>query len=158
MKGRSLLLTITLAAFLSGLLDLVVAIIVYSILLDKTTALRILQSVASGVFGKTAYSGGIEMAVIGLVFHFIISFIFTYLYFFAYTRLAFLRKERVFSGFVFGFFIWLVMNLIVLPITFSGLFPSDFVSALIGIAIIIISIGIPVSLIAHFYYNRTSLN
>lgn len=158
MKGRSLLLTIILAAFLSGLLDLVLAIIVYSILLDKTTALKILQSVASGVFGKTAYSGGIEMAVIGLIFHFIISFIFTYLYFYTYPRLSFLRKERIFSGFVFGLFIWSVMNLIVLPLTFTGMFPSDILSALIGIAIIIISIGIPVSLIAHYYFNRTSLN
>ena len=158
MKSKSLLLTTILAAFLSGLLDLVAAIIVYSILLDKTSALRILQSVASGVFGKSAYSGGIEMAVIGLIFHFIISFIFTYLYFYVYPRISFFRKERIFSGFVLGIFIWMIMNLIVLPLTFSGMFPADILSSLIGIAIIIISIGIPVSLIAHFYYNRTSLN
>jgi hypothetical protein len=158
MNDRSPLLTIILAAFLAGLLDLVAAIIVYSIFLDKTTALTILQSVASGVFGKAAYSGGIKMAVYGVVLHFVISIAFTVFYFYIYPRISFLRQERILSGFVYGIFIWLVMNLIVLPIAFSGVFPNDILSSLIGIAILVIAVGIPISLIAHFYFNRTSLN
>lgn len=158
MKDRSFLFTVILAAFLSGLLDLVAAIIVYALLLDKTTALKILQSVASGVFGQSAYSGGIEMAVFGLIFHFTISFAFTYLYFFMYPRLPFVRKERIFSGFTLGIFIWAVMNLIVIPVAFKGVFPNGILSSLIGIAIIIISIGIPVAIITHFYYNRNTIS
>ena len=154
MNNRSAFPTIILAALLAGLLDLVAAIIVYSIFLDKTSALRILQSVASGVFGKAAYTGGITMAVYGVLFHFLISLIFTVLYFYSYPKLTFLQRDRVFSGIVFGIFIWLIMNLIVLPLAFKGLFPSDVQSSLIGISILIVAIGIPVSLITHYYYRR----
>jgi len=158
MNDRAAVPTIILAAMLAGLLDLVAAIIVYSILMDKTTALTILQSVASGVFGKAAYAGGIKMAVYGVIFHFIISLIFTIFYFYAYPKLAFLRKERIFSGIVYGTFIWLVMNFIVLPLAFAGLFPSDILASLIGMAIVIVAVGIPISLIAHFYYRRSISN
>ena len=157
MNDRSAFPTIILAAFLSGLLDLVAAIIVYSMLLNKTNALMIMQSVASGVFGKSAYSGGIKMAVIGLILHFVISLIFTLLYFFIYPRISFLRKERVLSGFIYGIFIWLVMNIIVLPVAFSGLFPSHLPSILIGIIIVIVAVGMPVSIITHYYYTRKLL-
>ena len=158
MNDRSTFPTVILAAFLAGLLDLVAAIIVYSVFLNKTTALKIMQSVASGVFGPAAYSGGITMAVYGIIFHFIISLVFTVFYFYIYPRVPFLRQERVISGVAYGIFIWLVMNLIVLPIAFSGLFPSHLLSALIGIAIIVVSVGIPIALIAHFYYRRGILN
>ena len=158
MNDRSTFPTVILAAFLAGLLDLVAAIIVYSVFMNKTTALKIMQSVASGVFGPAAYSGGLTMAVYGIVFHFIISLIFTVFYFFIYPRIAFLRQERVLSGIVYGVFIWLVMNLIVLPIAFSGLLPSHLPSAIIGMAIVVIAVGLPISLIAHFYFRRTALN
>ena len=156
MNDRSPLPTIVLAAFLAGLLDIVAAIIVYSIFLDKTTALAILQSVASGVFGRAAYEGGMKMAAYGLALHFIITIIFTSFYFFVYPRLELLRKERIFSGIIYGIFVWLVMNLIVLPIALSGVFPASIASSLIGIAIVIIAVGIPTSLIAHFYFRRKS--
>jgi len=156
MNDRSAFPTIVLAAFLAGLLDLVLAIIVYSVLLDKTTAVKILQSVASGAFGKAAYEGGIKMAALGVVFHFAISFMFTLFYFFIYPRLVFLRQHGVISGIVYGIFIWIVMNLIVLPIAFSGLLPMEPGSTIIGVSIIILGVGLPIALIAHFYFTRST--
>lgn len=156
MNDRSPFPTIVLAAFLAGLLDLVLAIIVYSVFLDKTTAVKILQSVASGAFGKAAYEGGIKMAALGIVFHFAISLMFTLFYFFIYPRLAFLRQHGVISGMVYGIFIWMVMNLIVLPIAFSGMLPMEPGATMIGISIIILGVGLPISLIAHFYFTRST--
>lgn len=68
------------AIFLSGLiagtLDILAAFFFYAILFQKTTAIKILQSIASGVFKKEAYSGGAQMAWYGLGFHFIIAIVF----------------------------------------------------------------------------------
>lgn len=155
MNDRSTFPTVVLAAFLAGLLDLVLAIIVYSVFLDKTTAIKILQSVASGAFGQSAYSGGIKMAALGIVFHFTISLLFTIFYFFIYPRLKYLRQHWIISGFIYGIFVWMVMNLIVLPIAFSGMLPMEPVASLIGICIIILGVGLPISLIAHYYFTRS---
>jgi len=156
MYDRSPFPTIVLAAFLAGLLDLVLAIIVYSVLLDKITAVQILQSVASGAFGKAAYAGGIKMAAVGIVFHFVISLLFTIFYFLVYSRFEFLRQHGVISGIIYGIFIWMVMNLIVLPIAFSGMLPMEPSATIIGMSIIIIGVGLPIALIAHFYYTRST--
>jgi hypothetical protein len=142
--GRRTILTATLIA---GTLDILAAFLVYAVILEKTSPGRILMSIASGVFGKAAYSGGTPMIITGLALHFLIAFIFSVFYFLILPGLSFLRKRELLAGILYGIFIWLVMNLGVLPIVFKGMPLPDLTSALIGIAIVIVAVGIPISYI-----------
>jgi len=105
------------------------------------------MSIASGIFGKAAYSGGTPMIITGLLLHFLIAFIFSAFYYLIYPGLSFLRRRKLISGILYGIFIWLVMNLGVLQIVFEGMPLPDPGAALLGIAILIVAVGIPVAYI-----------
>jgi uncharacterized membrane protein YagU involved in acid resistance len=146
--SRKRAINIILAATLvAGTLDILAAILVYSIVLEQTSPSMILISIASGVFGKAAFSGGSPMVLAGLLLHYLIAFLFSAFYYIIYPGLEFLKKQRLISGILYGIFVWLVMNLGVLRIVFSAKLPSDPEAALLGISILIIAFGIPVSYI-----------
>lgn len=146
--------TIFLSTLVAGSLDISAACLYYAVILHKTSATKILQSIASGTFGKAAYEEGLRTALIGLSLHFFIAFIFAALYFFMFPRLRFLRRNTILAGVVYGIFVWLVMNVIVLPITFNLAPVFAVTNVLPGVIILIIAIGLPVSFITRAYYNR----
>ncbi len=143
-SGRNSILSATLVA---GTLDILAAIIVYALILEQTSPARILMSIASGIFGKEAFSGGTPMVIAGLLLHFLIAFIFSVFYHLIYPSLGFLRGRKLLSGILYGIFIWLVMNLGVLPIVFKGMPMPDPAAALLGMAIVILAVGIPIAFI-----------
>jgi uncharacterized membrane protein YagU involved in acid resistance len=69
------------------------------------------------VFGKKAFTGGSSMAIWGAIFHYMIGISFTLLFFLVYTTLIKFLKNKVLIGILYGVFIWVVMNLMVLPLT-----------------------------------------
>ncbi|WP_353719778.1 DUF1440 domain-containing protein [Dyadobacter sp. 676] len=143
-SGRNTILSATLIA---GTLDILAAFLVYTVILEQTSPARILMSIASGIFGKAAYSGGTPMIVTGLVLHFLIAFIFSVFYYLVYPGLAFLRHRKLLAGILYGIFIWLVMNLGVLQIVFGGMPLPDPGAALLGMGLVIVAVGIPISYI-----------
>ena len=145
--------TIAISGFIAGTLDIAGAIVVYSILLDKTTAVRILQSIASGVFGKAAYAGGIETALYGLLFHYIIATSWAAGYFLIFPVISFLQKQKIICGLLYGIVVWLMMNLLLLPLFNVKMPLFTLQGVLIGIGILMFCIGLPISLITHSYYS-----
>jgi len=143
-SGRNTILSATLVA---GTLDILAAFLVYAVILEKTSPARILMSIASGVFGKAAYSGGTPMVITGLLLHFLIAFIFSTFYYLIYPGLPFLRRRKLLGGILYGILIWLVMNLGVLPIVFKGMPLPDAGAALLGMAIVVAAVGIPIAYI-----------
>lgn len=91
MKSKSK--TILYSGFLSGTLDILAAIIIYTVILHQTTAVKILQSIASGIFKQEAYTNGSQMAFYGLLLHYFIALVFAYLYFKIYPYFPILRKS-----------------------------------------------------------------
>ncbi|HXB93468.1 MAG TPA: hypothetical protein VNU72_14315, partial [Puia sp.] len=75
-----------LAALIAGTLDASAAIISYYLHGGHQPA-RIFRFIASGVFGKQATSGGTDMVVYGVLFHYFIAFCFTAVFFILYPRL-----------------------------------------------------------------------
>ncbi|SDF41853.1 hypothetical protein SAMN04487996_110250 [Dyadobacter soli] len=143
-SGRNTILSATLVA---GTLDILAAFLVYAVILEKTSPARILMSIASGIFGKAAYSGGTAMVITGLLLHFVIAFIFSVFYYLIYPGLTILRRRKLLSGIFYGIFIWLVMNIGVLPIVFEGMPLPDPGAALLGMAIVVAAVGIPIAYI-----------
>ena len=115
---------------------------------------RLLQFVASGLFGTDAFTGGFSMAIIGLVMHYMIATSWTVLFFLLYPRLKFLRRNIIVSGIIYGAFVWVIMNLVILPVTNIPKSSFKLTSALIGMVILMLMIGIPNAIGAGKYFRR----
>lgn len=152
---RSKIKTIVSSGLVAGTLDITAAILIYSVILHKTTAEKILRSIASGIFKNEAYTNGIEMTILGLGLHFFISLLFAWFYFKIFPYLPFFKINTFLSGVSYGFFIWVVMNLIVLPIAFPVLPEKNLDTALLlSILIVICCVGLPIAFITKKYYAK----
>lgn len=141
---QALLLT----GLIAGTLDALGAIISYTLHGGHQPA-RIFRFIASGAFGKQATSGGTDMVVYGVLFHYFIAFCFTTVFFLLYPRLSFPRRYPWLTGIAYGLIIWLIMNLIVVPLSHIGYHPFNLSGALIGMGILMVAIGLPVSFLAR---------
>ena len=146
--------TIFLSGLIAGTLDILAALVIYDFILQKTTSIKILQSIASGIFKKDAYSGGSQMALYGLLIHYFIALTFAWFYFTIYPYFNFLKKNTLLSGVLYGIFVWIIMNLVVLP-TFFPLLPEKHLDfpLILSILILIFCIGIPIASITRKYYS-----
>lgn len=156
-KPSNLLLTILLAGFLVGLLDISAAFIQIKIMFPERNPLGVLRYIASALFGKERANSENSMYFIGAVLHFIIAYCFTTAFFLIYPHVRFFTKSRLLTGILYGIFIWAVMNLLVVPQTKIGHRPLVLKNAAIAAGILIVAIGIPLSYLAYrFYYGRNA--
>ena len=113
--------------------------------------------IASAVLGKeAAYGGGWITATFGIFLHYVIATIWTVFYFLIYPRIAALQKNPFASAFVYGIFVWVMMNRVVVPLSRIKTGPLVLSSALQAAGILIVCIGLPVALLAHRHYAKTS--
>jgi len=108
--------------------------------------IEVLQYVASGVFGETAFSGGLGTAFAGLAFHLMISFAVVYVFGVLYTRSRTVRSHTPAAGLAYGAAVWCFMNLVVLPssaVAPAVLTPVAVVHGVIGHAV---CVGLPAAL------------
>ncbi len=126
--------------------------------MQRATAPQILRGIAAGLFGKTTIGNETVMAVIGLLLHYFIAFCFTGFYYFISRYVAFLRNNAVINGLLYGIFVWLVMNLIVLPLSQAYNAPFTWPGFLRSVIILMLCIGLPISLMAVKYYKKSNFN
>jgi len=141
------------AGLLAGTLDILAAMLSYAFQTGKNPV-AVLNFVASGVFGTAAFSCGTGMAVWGLVFHYAIAFGFAALFVWVYPKWALLRKKTVVAGLGYGVFAWLVMNLLVVPLSRTPKLPFTSSGVLVGVAVLMLCIGLPISLVVSRFYAR----
>jgi uncharacterized membrane protein YagU involved in acid resistance len=143
---------ILLSGFVAGTIDILAALLVYSVIIRQAAPIEILQFIGSAVFGKSAFAGGMIMAVYGLLFHYLISFSFAIAYFLIFPYISFLQKNRIVDAILYGIFTWFIMNVVVLPLVFSNRAPIELYSAIRDASILVVTIGLPVSFITYKYY------
>lgn len=141
------------AWLIAGTLDMLGALLVYTVIMQKTTADKLVRGIASGVFKKQAMTGGNEMLLYGVLFHYFIALCFTLFYFLIFPYVPFFRKQKILGGLLYGAFIWIIMNVVVLNIVFPGRPAPTFSSALIGASILMVMIGLPLSYFANKYLS-----
>jgi hypothetical protein len=150
--GKNILKAILLAGLIIGLLDGAAACI-SAYLQKEVTPGTVFRYVATGVFGKDAFKGGTPMALLGLLFHFMVATGWTALFFLAYPRIKFLSWNKYIVGIVYGVFILFAMNLVVVPI--SNVPNSNPGSVqLLQLFIHMFIVGLPISLLANRYYSK----
>lgn len=143
--------TIVLAGLLAGSLDIIAALVNFYINTGKDPKI-VLKYIASAVFGKASFSDGNNMAVWGLLLHFLIAFIWTIIFFFIYPKLRLLSWNRIITGILYGIFIWIIMTQLVVPMSKATAGAFNMKQAIIAVLILIAAIGIPLSFMAHRYY------
>ena len=149
----SRLKTIAWVGLLAGTLDISFACLqVY--IMRGTTPEIVLRYIASGAFGKAAFSGGWGMPLVGLLFHYIIAYSFTILFFILYPAIRVMSKSVVATAIVYGIFIFVVMNLLVVPLTKIPASTFHLDKALMATAILIVAIGLPLSFFARKFYPK----
>lgn len=144
--------TIIWAGLVAGTLDAIGATVVFMLRGGKDPA-GIWKFVASGVFGKEAFASGSGMVIWGLFFHFCIATIWAIVFFQIYPTLRRLISNPVVLGLLYGILVWLVMNLIVLPLSNVTTQPLRLPGVLIGMSVLMVCIGLPISLITHKHYS-----
>lgn len=96
------------------------------------------------------------MALAGIFFHYVIATGWTVLFFMLYPRVAILSKSKVVTGVFYGIFVWLMMNLIVVPLSNVPIRPgprevSDVVT---GMLVLIVCVGLPISFMISRNYEK----
>jgi hypothetical protein len=153
--ARSAIRAIAVGATVAGVLDATFAVIVDVVILRAFSLLGVLQWIASGALGQSAFSGGIATAALGVAIHFVLAFFFAALYWLVSLRATVLRSNAALVGIVYGAVIWLVMDLIVLPqsgVPKSAFNPAVFTAFLIDHALFV---GLPIALAVKRYTSLT---
>ena len=119
------------------------------------TPSRILKGIASGALGPQAYSGGWEIAALGLAFHFFIAFCAATVFYLAGRKLAFLTRRPVLSGISYGVAVYLVMYWIVMPLSRYRHRPFTVSSTIIAIVTHMLCVGLPIALVISHFYRRS---
>jgi len=128
-------------ALVAGTLDGLAAVI----FLGKMNFMGVFQYIASAIFGKEAFAGGIETALIGLALHYFIAFSFTLVFTIASTKTSMLRQNIILSGIIYGVVVWSIMNLLIVPLTKIPAAPFNYERAILNAVILIFCIGLPIS-------------
>ena len=136
------------AGLIAGTLDLAGACVV-AWLRAGVTPVRVFHSIASGIYGAAAFTGGAKMAALGIVLHFIIAATWAAAYYLASRRIPFLINQPVIAGVLYGVVVYLFMNFVVLPLSAVVKRPAPLSSRIIGLLIIIFCIGLPIAFIVR---------
>ena len=140
---------------IAGALDLAGACVV-SWLRAGLRPVVIMQSVASGLLGRAAYSGGAKTAALGVVLHFFIATIWTVVFYAASRKLRFLLEQPILWGLVYGVFVWVFLNFVVLPL--SAFPPARTAPTLsgriIGLLVIMFCVGLPIAIIVRRFSKQ----
>jgi hypothetical protein len=115
LKQQTIIWALLVGGTIAGTLDILFAISFAGY--NGMPATKLLQTVASGALGKTAFDGGVAAAATGLACHFALSYLWTALFLAAAWRLPALLRRPAVAGILFGILVFLAMRLIVLPLS-----------------------------------------
>jgi hypothetical protein len=128
-------------------------------LIQKTPFIVVWQYIASGVLGMAAFEGGIATALLGLFLHLIISLVIAGVFILSADLFPLLRRYPIAGSLLYGFGVFIVMNIIVTPLSATPPLPAPTMPWLIE-AIIehVLAIGLPLGILVQRNANtNTSL-
>lgn len=82
------------------------------------------QYIASGALGMTAFEGGAATALLGVLFHLFISFVIAGVFILSVDRIPLLRRNAIAASLLYGFGVFIVMHLIVTPLSATPPLPA----------------------------------
>jgi hypothetical protein len=145
---KSIAGAISAATLVAGTLDLTAALI--SARVRGQTPGGLLRAVAAGPFGDAIRDAGIAGAAAGMEVHFGIMAVIATVFMFAARRVPTLAKQPVRWGLLYGVSIYIVMELIVLPLRWSVNYPIlEPAHIFFALTFMTVLVGLPIALIAN---------
>jgi hypothetical protein len=130
-----------------GGLDILDAIIFFSF--RDVAPIQIFQSIASGLLGRAAFSGGLPTAMLGALLHFFIAFIIVTVYYLASRWWPHLAQRPLVYGPLYGLIVYATMNLIVIPLSAAASGMPPLPVLINGLLIHMLGVGLPSALFAQ---------
>lgn len=137
---------------LVGTLDITAACIQFFFKTGKGPEL-VLRYIASGAFGKDAFTGSNSMIFWGLFFHYFIAMSFAFFFFWLAKTFPVILKVKLLTAVLYGAFMWCVTQFLVIPSSKIPAPTPTLIGAVIAISILTICIGIPLAWIAAKQMN-----
>lgn len=134
------------AGAVAGALDLAYAFTVWG--LRDVPPTVILMSIASGLYGRAAYAGGLPMAGLGALLHFMMTTIMAAVFARLAVAAPLLARRPVAAGAGYGVVILLTMKYVVVPLSRAVVGKNESLALMIGgLAAHVLLVGIPIALI-----------
>jgi hypothetical protein len=120
---------------------------VYSVL-QGTPFILVMQYLASGALGNSAFDGGITTALLGVFFHLLVSFVVAGVFILSGDRIPLLSRYPIPGSLLYGFGVFIVMNLVVLPLSAAPPIPAPSMPWLIEAIIeTMLLVGLPLGIL-----------
>lgn len=133
-----ILVPILIGGLIAGSLDLTSAFL--------TFGWGVPRAIAAGLLGRQAFQGGVGTWILGVLLHYFIAYSAAAVYCLASWKLEFLKPHFLVCGMFYGISVFLVMNLLVLPL--SGLHaagPYQLRALVQGLLVHMFLIGVPIA-------------
>ena len=91
--------------------------VVYAGITAGQNPIQVLQWIATGALGPSAFEGGLAAAALGAAMHFALAYAFTAAFVIAWSKVEAIRNHWLVAGAAWGAAVWAFMNLLVLPLS-----------------------------------------
>jgi uncharacterized membrane protein YagU involved in acid resistance len=129
--NNSLLRLSVIAGLIIGFADEIVYHWFITSVLSGVPLITVYQYIASGALGESAFAGGIATALLGVLFHYLISIVIAGVFILSADRIPLLRRYVIPGSLLYGFGVFIVMNMIVTPLSATPPLPTPAMSQLI---------------------------
>ena len=108
------------------------------------------QYIASGILGNAAFEGSTATALLGVLFHLIISVVVAAVFILSANRIPLLRRHPIAGSLLYGFGVFVVLNMIVTPLSAAPPLPAPTLPWLIEAVIEhIVVVGLPLGVLVR---------
>ena len=112
------------AGLITGFADAVIYHWFVQNVLGGVPLISLYQYIASGALGEAAFAGGIATALLGALFHYLISIVIAGVFILSADRIPLLRRYLIPGSLLYGFGVFIVMNMIVTPLSATPPLPA----------------------------------
>ena len=137
-----------LTGLLAGALDAIAAVLLFLARGNKDPRM-LFRYIASAVYGQRAFAAGGFMVLMGLLLHFLIAMSWIAVYFYLPGNIPWLNLHPLPAAIGYGIFVWIIMNLVVVPYSRAAPRPFSWLFAVINVVILIGCIGLPAAYLAR---------
>jgi hypothetical protein len=121
---NSLLRLSVIAGLICGTADVIIYHWFVQNVLGGVPLISLYQYIASGALGESAFAGGIAAALLGVLFHYILSILIAGVFILSANRIPVLQRYSIPGSLLYGFGVFIVMNMIVTPLSATPPLPT----------------------------------